>query len=32
MGLYSPVRTSTFTLNDMEDHVPYFNKLILAAG
>lgn len=31
VGLCCPIRTLAFTLNEMESHVTYFNKVILIA-
>lgn len=31
VGLCCPIRTLAFTLNEMESHVMYFNKVILIA-
>lgn len=32
VGLYSPVKSSTLTLNEMENQVTCFNKIIPASG
>lgn len=31
VGLCCPIRTLAFTLSEMENHVTYFNKVILVA-